>query len=133
MTCVGEQSNGVVPGADRVKTVMLLLSPRMHDGLRIVGPPEEVDEIHGRLPLFHRTQDAPDSGDPIGIGQGGDGCAVDVQQVSGGAASDRIDIRKPRSRRRPQCPDLDAGKRTIALQISGSEHSIDSVSVEFGQ
>ena len=79
MSCVGEQPIGVVPGADRVKTVMLLSSPRMHDGVRVVGPPEEVDEIHRGLPLFNHTQDASNGGDPVGIGQCGDGCAIDVE------------------------------------------------------
>jgi hypothetical protein len=51
----------------------------MHDGVRVVGPPEEVDEIHRGLPLFNHTQDASNGGDPVGIGQCGDGCAIDVE------------------------------------------------------
>jgi len=91
--CIGEEAVRVVSGADRVKAAMLLSGPRMHDGIRVVGPTEEVDEIHRCLPLFHRTQDASDGGDPVGIRQRGDGCAVDVEQVGGGAASHRICLR----------------------------------------
>ena len=125
-----EQPVRVMPGADGVKTVILLSRPCTHDGIRIIGPPDEVDKMHGRAPRPYCAQDATDGSDPVGIGQGGDGCAVDVEQVGGGAASHRICLGKTWSRRRPHGPDLDTRQGTIGLQVSGSEDGIDGVCVE---